>query len=70
MTTTELAPTARLRFIEREGLTGLETPARILQQWFAPDMPGYMRDPNVGEWRDVPVGIEAPRPHRTVTSAP
>lgn len=45
-------PTPRLRFVYRDTLSeGL----RVLQQWFAPDMPGYMRDPKVGEWRDVPV---------------
>jgi hypothetical protein len=28
---------------------------RFLQQWFAPDVPGYMRRDAEGEWRDVPV---------------
>ena len=57
------APTSKLRFIERrppddpvDGPAG--GPARkILQQWWAPDMPAYMRGSD-GEWRDVPVVTE------------
>jgi hypothetical protein len=26
----------------------------VLQQWWAEDMPGYMRNQAKGEWRDVP----------------
>ena len=48
-----LEPTPRLRWIERRG-------ERVLQQWWAPPMPGYLRDDSVGEWRDVPFGVEAP----------
>ena len=50
--------TARLRFVERplpetmvEGVRTLHV-ARILQQWFAPELPRYMRG-SEGEWRDV-----------------
>lgn len=62
----DLAPTARLRWVYRDGrgdASDPESPVRsvpVLQQWWAEDLPGYMRDPTQGEWRDVPVGIEAP----------
>ena len=52
----EMAPTARLRFVERamplDAENRLRT-VRILQQYWAEDMPGYMRDLAKGEWRDV-----------------
>lgn len=57
----KLIPTARLRFIEREpplGITG--GPWKILQQYWAEDMPAYMRDQAKGEWRDVPLEIPSP----------
>ena len=58
----KLVPTTRLRFVER--LPDAGQPAgpvrRILQQYFAEDMPGYMRDHAKGEWRDVEVGVEDP----------
>ncbi len=38
--------TPKLRFVERNG-------AKILQQYFAEDVPGYMRNKAAGEWRDV-----------------
>jgi hypothetical protein len=66
---TKWQPTARLRFVVRTVDITADMPPnfmkatrdmRILQQWYAPDMPGYMRDPTVGEWRDVPIGIETP----------
>jgi hypothetical protein len=56
-------PTARLRFVERAAATVKGKPtftAKILQQFWAPNMPAYMADPSVGEWRDVEVGVEAP----------
>jgi hypothetical protein len=58
----KLIPTVRLRFIERPSSdpsrpSGAST--KILQQWFAPDMPGYMRDAAKGEWRDVPLEPES-----------
>jgi hypothetical protein len=58
-------PTARLRFVERPAPTTLDKKGkpiitRILQQFWAPNMPSYMADPSVGEWRDVEVGVEAP----------
>jgi hypothetical protein len=40
--------TPKLRFVLREE-------KRILQQWFAPDLPKYMVDPRIGEWRDIPM---------------
>ena len=55
----ELVPTERLRFVKREvpvpGATPIEL--RILQQWYAIDMPKYMRS-GEGEWRDVPLMTE------------
>jgi len=54
--------TAKLRFVHRV----IESqPAKlsavtklILQQWFAADVPGYMKNHAEGEWRDVPVEEE------------
>ncbi len=55
----DLAPTARLRWVERgDGVTAPTMP--VLQQWWAEDVPGYMRASAAGEWRDVPVGVDAP----------
>lgn len=59
----EWKPTARLRFVARavptrEGTAMLSV--RILQQWFAPDVPAYMVDPTQGEWRDVALESETP----------
>jgi hypothetical protein len=31
-----------------------------LQQWWAPDVPGFMRSDNDGEWRDVPTIFDPP----------
>jgi hypothetical protein len=55
-----LVPTARLRFVAfgmSDYISGKRKrpPREILQQWFAQDVPDYMRDPKIGEWRDVPV---------------
>ncbi len=52
-------PTPRLRFIERDvfGTSFFDT---ILQQWWAEDLPEYMRSSLDGEWRDVPVVRPAP----------
>jgi hypothetical protein len=49
------APTAKLRFVERAVSLDAENSAtaRVLQQWFAPDVPKYMIDASQGEWRDV-----------------
>ena len=57
--------TARLRYVllemkqdlEARGIANLPDSykQRFLQQWFAPDVPGYMRRDAEGEWRDVPV---------------
>jgi hypothetical protein len=45
-----LEPTSYLRFVERQdGKKKL----RILQQWWAEQMPSYMRDVRKGEWKDV-----------------
>ncbi len=32
----------------------------VLQQWFAADVPAYMRRDAEGEWRDVPVVVGSP----------
>jgi hypothetical protein len=49
----ELVPTTKLRWVERAGV-------QVLQQYWAEDLPGYMRAEAKGEWRDIPIGIEAP----------
>ncbi len=59
----DLAPTPRLRFVERTIDVDIVDPGqdmgartvRILQQWFAENVPAYMRDDAAGEWRDVEV---------------
>jgi hypothetical protein len=60
----ELAPTSRLRFVTRtiaaETVFKGEHTVLILQQWWGPNVPSYMVDPSVGEWRDVPLTEEAP----------
>lgn len=55
-------PTARLRFVERPTSLDAENcrTLRILQQWWAEDLPGYMRKDATGEWRDVPLEVESP----------
>jgi hypothetical protein len=63
----EWKPTATLRFVEREvkrekiqnapEIWSMST-VRILQQWFAPDVPAYMVDPTQGEWRDIVIEKE------------
>ena len=50
-----MVATANLRWVERTPDPGVVPAHRVLQQYFAQDMPGYMRAPGVGEWRDVPV---------------
>lgn len=59
-----LAPTAKLRWVERkvaaESAFAVDGTQRVLQQWFAENVPGYMRTHAQGEWRDVEVGVEAP----------
>jgi hypothetical protein len=58
-------PTARLRFVLRKPVSENSCdlnamPVRILQQWFAPNVPAYMVDPTQGEWRDIPLESETP----------
>jgi hypothetical protein len=57
-----LEPTARLRWVERPAGSALDDNAtmQVLQQWWAPAVPAYMRNPIDGEWRDVESGVEAP----------
>jgi hypothetical protein len=60
-----LAPTPRLRFVRRPVSTpdptveyGVTvTGERVLQQWWAADVPSYMRG-SEGEWRDVDTADE------------
>jgi hypothetical protein len=59
MSANNYRPTTQLRFVIRNSSPD-DMPKRILQQWWAEDMPGYMRDVAKGEWRDVPIGEEAP----------
>ena len=61
----DLAPTPRLRFVEREVLDGkqMKVPVsrrvRILQQWWSEPVADYMRNSkDPGEWRDVPLALE------------
>jgi hypothetical protein len=51
---TDFAPTTKLRFIEKESSLDAENAQtiRVLQQWWAPDVPEFMRGRD-GEWRDV-----------------
>lgn len=54
-------PTARLRWVARFASAtedGVSMP--VLQQFWGPEAPSYMRDDSIGEWRDVPMGSEAP----------
>jgi len=59
-------PTARLRFVVRADVVRADVVdveaslGRVLQQWWAPDLPGYMADPAVGEWREVPTVSDVP----------
>ena len=56
-------PTARLRFVKRahefQSMDPTMPMQRILQQWWAEDMPSYMRDKALGEWRDVELTEES-----------
>jgi len=52
-----LIPTARLRWVYRDGVQS--PPHKFLQQWWAQDLPSYMRQEAVGEWRDVEVVSES-----------
>jgi len=52
----DLRPTPRLRWKRIDDRTG--PPQLYLQQWWAEDMPSYMRDQAKGEWRDVPTETE------------
>ena len=58
----KLVPTTKLRFVKRRFTTGpgdeIGDTRTILQQWWAEDMPGYMRDLAKGEWHDVEVADE------------
>ena len=68
MNTRDWQPTERLRWVERKmwadpALPKKSRTERVLQQWFAPGIPQYMRTVNVGEWRDVVTEVEnAPTP--------
>jgi hypothetical protein len=61
-----LIPTARLRWVKREhrapsmvnDAVGVLTLVDVLQQFWAQDMPAYMRDHATGEWRDVELVVE------------
>jgi hypothetical protein len=56
-----LEPTARLRWVEHAmGPSFTGTPPRVLQQWWAPAVPAYMRNPIDGEWRDVETSVGEP----------
>jgi hypothetical protein len=65
----KLVPTTRLRFVEKAiqiapaepetNTRAMSKMARVLQQFWAEDMPGYMRDQAKGEWRDVALESES-----------
>jgi hypothetical protein len=50
-------PTGRLRFVSRLENPHSEVPRKILQQWYALDVPAYMLGTE-GEWRDVALESE------------
>jgi hypothetical protein len=59
-----LAPTPKLRWVRRIDETDARTmieegvrPRIVLQQWWAADVPSYMRG-SEGEWRDVDTADE------------
>jgi hypothetical protein len=64
-----LAPTAKLRWLARvvpaevlmpgQKIYASEHTVTILQQWWAPNVPAFMADDRIGEWRDVVV-VESP----------
>ena len=67
------APTSRLRWVQKSVPAAEQPPpkkgvaptvvmveCRVLQVWWAEDIPSYMRNSAKGEWRDVPVEGEAP----------
>jgi hypothetical protein len=60
----EYRPTPRLRWVksaQTDPWFDITRPTALkLQQWFGPELPAYMRDDSVGEWRDVVVSQEAP----------
>lgn len=53
--TDKYVPTTRLRWIDRAASLDAENAStvKVLQQYFAEDLPGYMRNDAKGEWRDV-----------------
>lgn len=57
-----LAPTAKLRWVMRtrnpKDPKIIRESNRILQQWWAPNVPDFMRRTGEGEWRDVEVADE------------
>jgi len=58
-----MTPTNKLRFVERKKVTvdlfcnASYQKIRILQQWWAVERDGQITP--TGEWRDVPVEVEA-----------
>ena len=52
-------PSARLRWVTVPTALGEGTGSR-LEQWWGPELPGYMRDDRVGEWRAIPTVEAAP----------
>ena len=59
MANDDWVPTARLRFVKRREIADVDAPiVRILQQYWAQDVPGYMRKSAEGGWRDVEIEDE------------
>ena len=50
---TGYVPTARLRWVDRPASDVYRE--MVLQQWWAPNVPSFMIDENIGEWKDVPM---------------
>ena len=52
---TVLAPTPRLRWVLKPSTFEGMPPEKVLQCYWAQDVPGYMRAQAVGKWYDVEV---------------
>jgi hypothetical protein len=51
MSNEKFVATSKLRWLRRPLEGG--PPQLYLQQWFAENLPSYMRNDTVGEWRDI-----------------
>jgi hypothetical protein len=59
MANEDWVPTGKLRWLPRDGARiHASLPNIVLQAWYSPNVPGYMRRDAEGEWRDVVVEEE------------